>query len=128
MPESLSARELLQSLVGKEIKTASGRRNVVLAIAGDDVLVGTGRSPEGMPVPIAWVEDALSRLRDTADVEISVDSLGYRSAFRRRRASRDAFRGSRPELASAGKTGKTLSPTVPCRVAWYGRVEEPRRR
>jgi hypothetical protein len=32
-------------------------------------------------VPIAWVVDALQRLLDGEEVEVSVPSLGYRSAF-----------------------------------------------
>lgn len=45
------------------------------------MLVGTTRSPKGQPVPTEWVQDALDRLLDEGEVEISVRSLGYRSAF-----------------------------------------------
>ena len=75
------ARALLSSLVGRTITTAAGRPNTILRIDGTDVLVGTTRSPLVEPVPIAWVQDAIDRLQRTGDVEISVDSLGHRSAF-----------------------------------------------
>jgi hypothetical protein len=32
-------------------------------------------------VPLKWVQDALDRLADEGEVEISVESVGYRSAF-----------------------------------------------
>jgi hypothetical protein len=32
-------------------------------------------------VPIRWVQDALDRLATDGEVEISVESVGYRSAF-----------------------------------------------
>jgi hypothetical protein len=79
VPET--ARELLESLVGDEIETVTGRTNRVLAVQGDDVIVSTSRSPAGQPVPLAWVDAALDRLHDGEEVEVSVPSLGYRSAF-----------------------------------------------
>jgi Domain of unknown function (DUF3883) len=82
-PESsaLDARSHLTSLVGKTIQTLGGASNTVLRLQGDDVIVATGRSPQGQPVPIAWVQAALDRLRRDGEVEISVASVGYRSAF-----------------------------------------------
>lgn len=77
----VDARRLLSGLVGRTIPTITGRPNEVLAINGDDVIVGTTRSPTGRPVPIAWVQNALDRLLAEGEVEISVDSVGYRSAF-----------------------------------------------
>jgi hypothetical protein len=76
-----SAKHFLASLVGKDIETVTGRWNRVLRLEGDQVLVATGRSPAGQKVPIAWVEDAIDRLRREGSIEISVASVRYRSAF-----------------------------------------------
>jgi hypothetical protein len=75
------ARTILQALVGKTIHTLTGRPNRVLGIEADDVCIATSRSPAGQVVPIAWVQDALDRLARDGEVEISVESVGYRSAF-----------------------------------------------
>jgi hypothetical protein len=77
----VDARVYLQGLVGQKVETYSGRPNHVLGIEGDSVLVGTERSPKGKSVPIPWIQDALDRLMLERHVEVSVDSLGYRSAF-----------------------------------------------
>ena len=58
----------------------TGRPNRVARLELDAVIVATQRSPEGTPVPVIWVQDA-SRLRKTHQIEVSVESLGYRSAF-----------------------------------------------
>jgi hypothetical protein len=81
MAAGIDARELLEALVGKEISTVTGRPNKVLALTDDSVLVGTGRSPAGQPVPVEWVEDGMRRLVDEGEVEVSVSALGHRSAF-----------------------------------------------
>jgi hypothetical protein len=57
MPADPEARALLKSLVGQQIQTITGRPNSVLGIQGDNVIVGTGRSPTGQPVPIKWVQE-----------------------------------------------------------------------
>lgn len=75
------AEALLASLVGMTIHTLTGRPNEVLRIQGTDVIVGTEKSPEGQAVPIEWVQSALDTLNREGDVEISVRSVGYRSAF-----------------------------------------------
>jgi len=75
------ARELLASLTGQTIHTLTGRPNRVLRLEGDSVVVATAKSPEGRPVPIDWVQAALDRLEDEGAVVISVESVGYRSAF-----------------------------------------------
>jgi hypothetical protein len=80
-PRRWDARTILSSLVGETIHTLTGRPNVVLAIEGDAVIVGTTRSPGGQPVPIEWVQDALDRLAADGAVEINVQSVRYRSAF-----------------------------------------------
>jgi hypothetical protein len=76
-----SAIQLLESLIGRNIPTVTGRPNRVLAVEGDRVLVRTARSPAGQKIPITWVQDALDKLHRDGSVEISVDSVGYRSAF-----------------------------------------------
>ena len=75
------ARSLLLSLEGRQLTTVTGRENRVLRLEGGDVIVWTTRSPAGQPVPIAWVEDALDRLERDGEIEISVGSVRYRSAF-----------------------------------------------
>ena len=75
------ARQLLNSLIGRTIVTVTGRTNSVLAVQDTEVVVATDRSPGGAAVPIAWVQDALDRLVDDGVIEISVDSVGHRSAF-----------------------------------------------
>jgi hypothetical protein len=78
---TVSAREILRSLIGRDIETVTGRPNRVLRLEGDQVVVATRRSPTGRRIPIAMVEHALDRLREEGRIEISVASLGYRSAF-----------------------------------------------
>jgi hypothetical protein len=78
---AVDARSHLASLVGRTIQTLSGASNTVLRLEGDAVIVATRRSPQGQPVPIVWVQGALDRLRRDGEVEISVASVGYRSAF-----------------------------------------------
>ncbi len=81
MPADTDARALLESLVGQQFQTITGRPNSVLAIEGDSVIVATGRSPAGQPVPIEWVQNGIERLLEEGEIEISVPSLGHRSAF-----------------------------------------------
>lgn len=59
----------------------TGRENRVSAIDDESVLIWTTRSPSGQPVPIAWVQEALDRIERDGEVEISVQSVEYRSAF-----------------------------------------------
>jgi hypothetical protein len=80
-PAAVTARSHLASLVGRSVQTLSGAANTVLRLQGDDVIVATERSPQGQPVPIAWVQAALDRLQRDGEVEINVASVGYRSAF-----------------------------------------------
>ena len=47
------ARAVLEGLVGKTIRTLTGRPNTVLGVEGDEVRVATTRSPTGTLVPIA---------------------------------------------------------------------------
>ena len=75
------ARGLLESLIGRRLQTVTGRENRVLGVDADTVRVWTSRSPSGQPIPIAWVQDALDRLDRDGEIEISVQSVRYRSAF-----------------------------------------------
>lgn len=77
----MDAHRHLQGLVGTTIPTLTGRPNRIIEVREEDVLVGTERSPEGQPVPIELVQDAMDRLVRDRVVEISVDSVGHRSAF-----------------------------------------------
>lgn len=77
----MNATSLLLSLQGQSLSTATGRENRILEVRTDTVLVWTTRSPGGQPVPIAWLQDALDRFERDGEIEISVDSVGHRSAF-----------------------------------------------
>jgi hypothetical protein len=81
MPAETDAHTLLSSLVGQQIRTITGRPNTVLAVAGDNVIVATDRSPAGEPVPIEWVQSGLDRLLEAGEIEVGVPSLGYRGAL-----------------------------------------------
>ena len=61
--------------------TVSGRENRVLGVEGESVRVWTRRSPNGQLVPTAWVQEAIDRIERDGEIEISVQSVGYRSAF-----------------------------------------------
>jgi hypothetical protein len=74
-------RGLLSGLVGRPIQTISGAANEILEVRNDDVIVATGRSPTGQPVPIASVQDALDRLHTAEELQIDPTTVGYRSAF-----------------------------------------------
>ena len=78
---SWDARAHLESLVGETIQTLSGRPNTILRLEGDNAVVGTQRSPSGKPVPIKWVQDAADQLAERHEIEIKVETVGYRSAF-----------------------------------------------
>lgn len=77
----IEARALLEGLVGQEIETFTGRTNRVLHLEGDEVWVGTERSPAGQPVRIEWVQDGIDRLETEGSLVIDVPTLGHRSAF-----------------------------------------------
>jgi hypothetical protein len=81
MAAELDARALLESLAGRQIPTATGRPNTVLALDGTNVLVGTTRSSAGELVPIEEVQDGIDRLAEARQIEIHPSSLGYRSSF-----------------------------------------------
>ena len=81
MATDLDARSLLESLVGRQISTLTGRPNRVLGLADINVIVGTDRSPDGEPVPISAVQVGLDRLLETGEVEVHPRALGHRSSF-----------------------------------------------
>jgi hypothetical protein len=82
VPEPVpSAEQLLRGLIGQEIGTVTGQPNTVLAIDDGNVVVATARSPAGQPVPVEWIQSALEKLEADGEIEISVASLGHRSAF-----------------------------------------------
>jgi hypothetical protein len=77
----LDAREHLLTLVGREIRTVTGRPNTVLSVGATQVVVATSRSPKGNPVPIADVQAAMEMLVANSEITIDVETVGYRSAF-----------------------------------------------
>lgn len=93
------ARFLISTLVGRPLTTLGGRTNTIRGIEGERAIVATGRSPEGQPVPIAWVQDALDLLEARGEVRIEPPTVSYRSAFHRSRSSGSG--GSRAGLRSA---------------------------
>lgn len=82
MDRPYDAHEVLGGAWSVSRPDLTGRANTVLRIEGDEVRVGTSRaSPNGTLVPIRWVHGTLGRLSSQGEVQISVESVGYRSAF-----------------------------------------------
>jgi len=79
--QRIDAHSFLLSLQGQVVPTLTGRPNCVLRLEGDRAIVATNRSPDGRPVPVEWIQAALDRLVEEGVVDISVESVGYRSAF-----------------------------------------------
>ena len=79
--DTRGARELLAGLVGRPRQTIGGAQNQVLEVRDEDVVVATARSPQGRPVPVAWIEVAPNRIQATGELEIGPPTVGYRSAF-----------------------------------------------
>jgi hypothetical protein len=78
----IDARAHLQALLGTEIYTLTRRMpNRVLRIDGDDVVVGTTKSPHGERVPIEWVQAGIDLLEQGHEVAVDVETLGHRGAF-----------------------------------------------
>jgi len=99
----IDVRAHLRSLVGAEIRTLTdGRPNRILRIDGDEVIVGTQKSPDGRPVPIRWLQDAVNLLEQQGEVAVDVETLGHRGAFI------GAFLAALP--------GARVLPTIPRRV------------
>jgi hypothetical protein len=81
MATDVDARSLIESLVGQQISTVTGRPNTVLGVADTNVIVGTDRSPEGELVPIDSIQSGLEQLLEVRQIEVHPRSLGYRSSF-----------------------------------------------
>jgi hypothetical protein len=76
------ARSHLAALVGQEIYTLTRRMpNLILGLDGDDVIVGTRKSPGGERVPIELVQDGIDLLEQGQEVAVDVETLGHRGAF-----------------------------------------------
>ena len=102
------AQEILSGLTGHSIRTLTGRSNTVLRLDEDSVLVAAERSPAGEPVPIQEVQVALDLLRQNSEIIINPQTVGYRSAFVRRRSG-DAARCDRLDVRPG-------DPAVPARA------------
>lgn len=74
-------RGVLDALLGRTIPTLTGKPNRVLGVSRDAVIVGTDRSPQGQEVEIANIQKAVNDLYRYGVLEISVATVGYRSAF-----------------------------------------------
>jgi hypothetical protein len=75
------AAALLRRLIGIELKTPSGRSNMIVGIDSTSAWVATDRSPDGRAVPIEDIASALSTLRRAGAVTVTPQDLGYRSTF-----------------------------------------------
>jgi hypothetical protein len=80
------AQQHLERLVGATVHTIAGERpNAIIAIEGDKVLVGTEKSPGGQHVEIAWIQEAIDRLKADGELEVTTAALGspigHRSAL-----------------------------------------------
>jgi hypothetical protein len=99
----IDARTHLESLVGTEIHTLTNRQpNRILGVVGDEVIVATGKSPNGRAVPVQWVQDGIDLLMSTGEVAVNVRTLGHRGAF--------------VGAVLATLPGSVVQPTVPRRV------------
>lgn len=79
--DTRDARKLLAGLVGRRLQTISGSPNEILELRAQEVIVATGRSPAGTPLPVASVQDALDSLQAVGELRIDTSTVGYRSAF-----------------------------------------------
>lgn len=79
----INAEVLLRSVVGEPLATVTGKPNTVLAVADGEALVATGRSPQGRPIPITWLQDVLDRLAGGETITAEATAGEYRSAFLR---------------------------------------------
>ncbi len=77
----IDARQLLGRLQGQELRTLTGKPNRILRLDGKHVVVATGRSPEGKKTPIAEIQQAIDALSRSGELDITVRTVGYWSAF-----------------------------------------------
>jgi 5-methylcytosine-specific restriction enzyme A len=81
-PERVDARALVEAAVGTTVFTVEQEHpNHILRLDGDQVVVGTGRSPAGQRVPLRDIQDAADRLMGEGEIRITPSEIGYRSAF-----------------------------------------------
>jgi hypothetical protein len=81
-PEALAgATDLVRRLIGVRLHTLSGADSQVLSVSEGQAIVGTSKSPEGKPVPIDEIQQALDLLIKTGSVIINPENIGYRSAI-----------------------------------------------
>jgi hypothetical protein len=76
-----AARQLLEGLRGREIRTVTGVVNRILSVGDRTALVATSRSPAGQPVPIEWVQEGMDKLARDGEVDVTTNALEHRSAF-----------------------------------------------
>ena len=76
-----TTEDFLRERIGQALRTFRGQRNVILGVQPPHVIVGTDRSPDGQPVDIVWVDEALKELRTTGEVVIHPSATSHRSSF-----------------------------------------------
>jgi hypothetical protein len=70
---------LIENLLGQTIYTLGrDRPNVVKGVEGDNVIVGTRRSPGGKPVPLSLVQMGLDKLHQAGDLRVSPETFNGR--------------------------------------------------
>lgn len=77
------ARQLLEGLVGRRLSTITqGRRNEIVRLGGERVIVATDQAPGGRPVAIRDVQEALDTLERIGEIRLQPGYPGYgRAAF-----------------------------------------------
>jgi hypothetical protein len=76
-----TADQLLRRLIGTELRTVTGNWNMILGVRTTTALVATHRSPQGQDIETSDVDSALDRFATQGQIEVTPESLGYRSAF-----------------------------------------------
>lgn len=75
------AIDLLRRLLGVPLATIRGRLNRIISVSPPNVIVATEQSPQGRPIPIQEVQEALDVLRAQGSVVIDPSTIGHRSSF-----------------------------------------------
>ena len=79
-----NARTLAEDLVGQTIFTLGhDKPNTIIAVHGENVVVGTTKSPGGKPVPLGTLQLGLDALEETGEFRVRPESLNQnrRSSF-----------------------------------------------
>jgi Family of unknown function (DUF6884) len=112
-------------LIGRPLLTVTGRENRILEVDAAGVLVATGRSPTGQWVRISSIDKAVERIEREREIEGSVQSLGYRSAFigavLRELPGAEVLRGKSPPRIRLN--AKATTPVAPQTVLLLGCVK-----